>query len=281
MTASLAQTCTRRLTWRHLPESTRAAVENVAGPVLGSERVVAGFSGQLAEAIHTPYDRLFVKGMRTDDPQRWSQDREAAVGSHVTPLGPHLRWRVEAGGWDLLGFEYVDGPSADYRRDTNAVEAAAAMSALGRLTCPPQLTLHKAVRRWGAYLDDPRDITRLDGTALLHTDWNYTNVLITETGARLVDWPWATRGADWIDPGCWVVWLIFAGHSPADAERWAARVPAWHNATDDDLAVFARALAGEWRGTARRNPNMWTYNLRDAAYRWLEYRCATPRMHIR
>lgn len=281
MTASLAQTCSTRLTWQRLPETTRAAVANQVGPVLATETVVAGFSGQLAETIQTALARFFVKGMRADDPQLWSQDREAALGSHVTPLGPQLLWRVDAGGWDLLGFEYVEGPSADYRRDANAVEAAAAMSALGRLACPPQLDLHTAVQRWGAYLEDPRDIARLDGTALLHTDWNYTNVLLTETGARLVDWPWATRGADWIDPACWVVWLIFAGRSAAEAQRWAARVPAWHNATDQDLDVFARALAAEWCATARRNPNMWTYNLRDASCRWLEYRCATTRMHIR
>ncbi len=51
------------------------------------------------------------------------------------------------------------------------------------------------------------------------------NVLIA-SDARLVDWAWPTRAAPWIDPACWIVWLIASGHNPADAETSAASVPA-------------------------------------------------------
>ncbi|MBF6175711.1 aminoglycoside phosphotransferase [Nocardia blacklockiae] len=233
--------------------------------------MIAGFSSHLAAVIDTAEGRTFVKGMRIDDPEVWTQHREAVLGPHVTPIGPRLRWQIAAGGWDLLGFEYVAGHFADYRVTADLAATAAAMAVLGRLPCPPGLELKDAEVRWGAYLDDPAEGARFAGTTLLHTDWNYSNVLVGEAGARLVDWPWATRGASWIDPCCWIVWLVFAGHEPAAAERWAARVPAWHSAGPGDRPWFATALAAEWTATATRNPNIWTHGLRDAARRWAAY----------
>ncbi|MBB5917289.1 hypothetical protein BJY24_006201 [Nocardia transvalensis] len=272
MTVDRAQTSAQRRSWEELPAATRAAVENLTGPVLRAESVIAGFSSHLATVIETAEGRIFVKGMRIDDPEVWTQHREAVLGPHVVPIGPRLRWQIAAAGWDLLGFEYVPGRFADYRIAGDLAAAAAAMAALGRLACPPDLELKDAEVRWGAYLRDHAEGARFAGETLLHTDWNYSNVIMTDTGARLVDWPWATRGASWIDPGCWIVWLVFAGHEPAAAERWAARVPAWHRADDQDLRVFATALAAEWTATAGRNPNVWTIGLRDAARRWAAYR---------
>ncbi|GAO09677.1 hypothetical protein TPA0598_05_03990 [Streptomyces lydicamycinicus] len=52
--------------------------------------------------------------MRTDHPRAWTQRREAAVAPFLTGVGPALHWRVEAAGWDLLGFEALDGHHADY-----------------------------------------------------------------------------------------------------------------------------------------------------------------------
>ncbi|WP_156959732.1 aminoglycoside phosphotransferase [Nocardia sp. BMG51109] len=271
MTVDRAQTSAQRRSWEELPQATRTAAEALTGPVLRAESIVAGFSSHLATVLETAEGRTFVKGMRVDDPEVWTQHREAVLGPHVTPIGPRLRWQVAAGGWDLLGFDYVPGHFADYRVDADLAATAAAMAALGRLPCPAELELKDAEVRWGGYLADPADAARFAGETLLHTDWNYSNVIVTETGARLVDWPWATRGASWIDPGCWIVWLIFAGHEPAAAERWAARVPAWHRADTTDLRVFATALAAEWTATANRNPNIWTHGLRDAARRWADH----------
>ncbi|MBF6327803.1 aminoglycoside phosphotransferase [Nocardia transvalensis] len=245
----------------------------MTGPIVRAESVVAGFSSHLAAVVDTADDRTFVKGMRADDPEVWTQHREATLGPYVTPIGPQVRWQIATDGWDLLGFEYVAGHFADYRIESDLVATAAAMAALGRLRCPANLELKDAEKRWGTYLSDPADRERLAGDALLHTDWNYSNVLITEAGvARLVDWPWATRGAAWIDPGCWIVWLILAGQRPEEAETWAARVPAWHTATDHDLALFSTALAEEWTATATRNSNVWTRSLRDAAHQWKNHR---------
>lgn len=270
------QTSALRRSWAELPQATRAAVETLAGPVLRVESVDAGFSSHLATVIETAAGRTFVKGIRADDPEVWTQRREAALGPHVAPIGPALRWRLTAGGWDLLGFDYIAGHFADYRLDSDLAATAATMTTLARLRPPPDIELNDAVKRWGRYAPDPADRPLFGGTALLHTDWNYSNVIIGDSGtARLVDWPWATRGAAWIDPACWIVWLIFAGRDPLEAERWAAGVPAWHTATHGALRAFSAALAGEWTATADRRPNVWTQGLRDAALRWADHR-ATP-----
>jgi hypothetical protein len=39
--------------------------------------------------------------------------------------------------------------------------------------------------------------------------------------AHLVDWAWASRGADWLDAAYWVVWLMAARVLDA-ARAWAA-----------------------------------------------------------
>jgi hypothetical protein len=267
------QSSALRHSWEQLPETTRAAVEAVTGRVLRVEPVDAGFSSHLAVVIDTATDRTFVKGIPLDDPEVWTQRREAALGSHVTPIGPALRWQVAAGGWDLLGFDHIPGHLADYRIDADLAATAAAITSLELLRCPPGVTLNVATRRWGRYAADPAERELFAGTALLHTDWNYSNVIITDNGtARLVDWPWATRGAAWIDPACWIVWLVFAGRDPHEAESWATRAPAWHTATARQLRAFSTALAGEWSATARRRPNVWTHGLRDAACSWASYR---------
>ncbi|WP_227982648.1 hypothetical protein [Nocardia spumae] len=273
MTVDRAQTSSRRRNWEELPPATRAAVEAVTGPVVRADSVIAGFSSQLATVIETARGRTFIKGVPQRDPEVWTQHREATLARHVTPVGPRLEWQIAAGGWNLLGFEFVAGHFADFRVDSDLEATAAAMAALGRLRCPGEIELKDAEVRWGSYLDADADTAVFAGDALLHTDWNYSNVIIDEpAGARLVDWPWATRGAAWIDPGCWIVWLIFAGHEPATAETWAARVPAWHNASERDLRIFSGALAAEWTATANRRPNIWTHGLRDAARRWADHR---------
>jgi len=73
-----------------------------------------------------------------------------------------------------------------------------------------------AEKRWGGYVDTDHERALLRGEALLHTDYNPANVLITGSMAYLIDWAWPTRGAAWIDPACLVVRLIAAGNTPAE-----------------------------------------------------------------
>ncbi|MEV7930919.1 hypothetical protein [Kitasatospora sp. NPDC088779] len=122
-------------------------------------------------------------------------------------------------------------------------------------------------------MDDPEVLSRLAGGYLLHTDLNNENVLIREDHALLVDWAWATRGAPWIDPALWVIWLIAAGgHSPAAAEAWAARVSAWRPGDPAVVDVFAQAQARMWAEIAGDDPDPWTDRLNRAAQLWARFR---------
>lgn len=108
---------------------------------------------------------------------------------------------------------------------------------------------------------------------MLHTEWSPGNVVVNDV-AHVVDWAWPTRGAGWIDPACWIVWLMASGHSCPSAENWAAQVPPWHTAPRDCLDEFARAQASMWQEIAHDDPQPWTHRMADAARRWAEHRSA-------
>jgi thiamine kinase-like enzyme len=65
----------------------------------------------------------------------------------------------------------------------------------------------------------------LDGDALLHTDFNPLNILLGLERVWIIDWAWPTRGAAFIDAGCFLIRAMAAGHSPSEAEALAARCP--------------------------------------------------------
>jgi GNAT superfamily N-acetyltransferase len=265
---------TARQKWDDLPHEVRTAVQQRTGLILSAETVGGGSNSQIAATLHTETGRVFVKGLRQDHAQAWTQQREADINAHVVPIAPRLLWRLELSGWDLLGFEHMVGRGADYGPGSGDQPVIVdTITALGRIPCP-DVPVKEADQRWTAYLDDPDTARRFRGDALLHTDWNPSNVLITDTWARIVDWAWPTRGAAWIDPACWVVWLTAAGHSPEHAEQWAAKVPAWASAPDDALTAFATAQARLWQGIADDSTSSWTRRLAHAAEQWAKHRGA-------
>ncbi|WP_369184297.1 aminoglycoside phosphotransferase [Streptomyces sp. Y1] len=198
----------------------------------------------------------------------WTQRREAEIGPFLGCLAPEVLWQLDADGWTLVAFEYVEGRRADYAAAGDLELMVDALSRLGRAPCPP-IELRAAEQRWAAYVDNPDVLARFAGDSLLHTDLNNENVLIREDRALLVDWAWATRGAAWIDPALRVVWLIAAGgHDPAAAEAWTARVPAWQAGDPAVLDAFAQAQARMWAEIAGDDPDPWTARLHQAARQW-------------
>jgi Ser/Thr protein kinase RdoA (MazF antagonist) len=149
---------------------------------------------------------------------------------------------------------------------------AATLTALADLPAP-RAELKRAENRWADYIDEPTARAALAGEYLCHTDFNPENVLVTNGRTVLADWAWATHGAPWIDPALGAIWLIATGgQTPAEAEAWAARMPAWHTAPADTLAVFATANARLWNEIAEDNPGSWSASLRDAAEQWAAFR---------
>lgn len=256
-----------------IPDEVRAAICKQVGPILDMSTVNGGWNSEIATRVRTTDGTVFVKGLRTDHRRVWTQQREAEIGPYVQAVAPRVLWHVEAAGWSLVAFQHIDGRHADYTpTSTDLPLIVDALRRLGTTPCP-DLPLRLAEQRWSAYIPTPSMLNHLRGDALLHTDFNNQNVLIADDRACFVDWAWATRGAAWLDPALWVIWLIAAGgHDPAQAESWATRVAAWHTAPTPALNAFADANAKLWREIAGDNPDAWTSRMVNAAEQWTRYR---------
>jgi len=236
---------TRQAGW----EEAKAVIEEFTGPVRDVRFASAGFNADIAAIVN---HRYFVKGLRREHPQAWTQLREKDINPYVRHVSAPVEWHADKNGWIILGFTCLPGRHADYRPGSPDLPLIAQV--IGRIPpAPAGLDLKRAELRWSAYSPQP-DL--FAGDHLSHTDWSPGNVLIDD-GARLVDWAWPTRGAAWIDPACWVVWLIASGHNPAQAQAQAARIPAFARAPEQAVTAFAAAQAaivGRHRRTRAPRP---------------------------
>jgi hypothetical protein len=263
-----------RTEWDDLPEGARTAVQAHTGPVTHAKTASEGLNSALAAFLHTPSGTVFVKGLHRDHRQVVSQQREAMIAPYVVAVSPRLLWQVEVDGWHLLGFEYVGGRHADYRPGSADVpKVIDAMRLLGQMPCP-DLPLKRAEQRWSSYVDNAAALEVLAGDALLHTDWNPLNVLISDGTARIIDWAWPTRGAGFVDPGCLIVRLMAAGHTAREAEDWAGQVPAWNAASVMAIDTFVSASSRMWAEIVDADPVPWKKDMAEAAQEWAEYRSA-------
>lgn len=263
-----------RANWRDLPWTVRGAVEARIGRVVGASTVRGGANSRVAAVLKTETGTAFAKGLRVNDHGTSTQLREAAAAPLVARFSPGLLARVCEDGWDINIFAHVGGRHPSYAPGSGDLSAVAdVMRGVGRVPCPALPVFKRAEQRWWNYYDVPAAAGALAGTTLLHTDWNPFNVLIAPVGARVVDWAWATLGAPWVDPACWVIRLIAAGHSPESAEREAASVPAWHAGSGADLDAFARANARLWSEIAAHDAGSPTISaIGTAARQWSRHR---------
>jgi thiamine kinase-like enzyme len=131
----------------------------------------------------------------------------------------------------------------------------------------------RAEDRWTPYLDDPQAASVFAGPVLTHSDWTPDNVLISPGRAWLIDWAWPTLGAAWTDPACWILRLMASGgHTAAEAERRACRLPAFRDADPAHIALFAAANDRLWSEIARSSTTAWTAKMAHAAHAWSAYR---------
>jgi Ser/Thr protein kinase RdoA (MazF antagonist) len=95
-------------------------------------------------------------------------------------------------------------------------------------------------------------LPRLEGRAVVHTDVRADNLLMGDDGAvRLVDWPWAARGAAWFDAVALLVNVRWAGD--LDVRPHLAVVRQLGACDDDVLGVLA-GLAGFFVEAAAQPP---------------------------
>lgn len=223
-----------RSDWAGLPETVRAAVESHTGPVTAVAPIADGLTCSMAAALTTASGRVFVKGVPVGDVAVAMQDQEVAVNPLVLAAGPRLVWRVAAGGWDVLGFDYVPGRHADLSRPEGRRLVGEALAAVQRVPAPSGLP--QLATRFAGFLD-PGQFDLLRGDALLHTDTNPHNLLVGDGRAWIVDWAMPAAGPAWVDVALTAVRLLEADCSADVALGWAAGFPSWREA--DPRAVWA------------------------------------------
>jgi thiamine kinase-like enzyme len=254
-------------------EAVKKLIEKEAGPIRSARQISEGRNSEISVIVHTDTGAVFVKGRRGSHAQAWTQKRERAINPSVRHISPCLKWSASDDEWELLGFEYISGRHADYSPGSPDIpKVVRTMLDLQQVACP-DIELKQAEQRWAAYTQAPELFA---GACLLHTDWNPGNVLVSDR-AYLVDWAWPTKGASWIDPACWAVWLIASCHSPTTAESWAAHIPSWKTAPAHALDEFARTQARVWADIAAESSETWKENLARAARQWATHRDALPR----
>jgi len=269
-----------RIQWDDLPASLKEAIGARTGPITSGRAVSDGLNSPLAAVVETCDGTVFVKGIPSGHRQARTQDREAAAAPLVRDISPALLWHFDEAGWNVLGFEYVQGRAADYAPGSPDVEPVLRlMDSLSRIEVPDGYGPVKyAEDRWKSYVADPADAQVLAGPAFIHTDWMPDNVLVSGGRARLIDWAWATLGAAWIDPACWLLRLMAHGHTADQAEALARRLPAYATADPAHVDVFAFVNVSMWdeinEQHNRENQVSWITTLARTSRRWAEHRGA-------
>ncbi|MGP4030341.1 phosphotransferase family protein [Actinomadura sp. 3N407] len=269
-----------RSDWSDLPPEVLDAVKAHTGPIYRVEPAPAGNHADITATVHTMDGRLFVKAARktapdTDGPEVRSLRWEAAINPHVTEYAPRLHWTVEAGGWLILAFEHVQARHADYTPGSPDLDALTKIiHSLQAHPLPDVLERKRVERRW----ETMGDMSALAGNTLLHADLNPANILLGDDGnAYVVDWTFAGRGTAFLEMALLIPWLLKAGHTPVEAERWTSQFPAWTSADPSTIDLFAHVFAAKWQTNLVANSETWALEHAAAARRWVSHRRgATP-----
>lgn len=291
-----------KLTWASLPEAVRIAVTERCGQVTGVDYPSVGRHSDFAATLTTANtDRVFVKAIQVDNKNVWMQRTEARVNGVLPSLAPRMLWDIEAAGWLVHGFEYAPGRHANLSPNSSDLPLIA--TAVGEIhraltPCPSQIQARKFSDQWGKlsawrrlredvptnlhswtrarireFVElEPRAIEIVDGDSLIHTDLHNLNILVGEGQVRIIDWAWSRRGAGWVDTAFLVIRLIDAGHSPQDAEKWAASVPLWADIPEVASTLFAVEVLGIWEYLNHSDPLPHRAQLTDAVRKWVQHR---------
>ncbi|HEV2891967.1 MAG TPA: hypothetical protein VGX28_16455 [Frankiaceae bacterium] len=238
-----------RLPWAALPPTVREGVASVLGsPVVSVVPRVGGFSPGVAAGV-TLADgrRAFVKAVGTPlnphTPELYRHEVVVQGWLPRVPWTPALLGSWDDGDWVALAYEYVDAPTVPVPWSASSLAAVAALvrtmhASLGPApaSAPPvsqSLEGGDAWRRWASsgppegapewavtHLDALAGLeagfaAASDGAALLHMDLRHDNLLVRGPDVWVVDWPWAARGAAWVDAVLLAVTVELYGGPPA------------------------------------------------------------------
>ncbi|WP_336502735.1 phosphotransferase [Microbacterium paraoxydans] len=266
-----------RLDWTRLPPALRARIEEFAGsPVTRVQSQDGGFSAGLASRLtFADGRRLFVKAVQESAEGTFAlYVREAEVLGAIPRSLPaaHRADAFTAEGWAVLFIEDVEGRhperSATSPDTVHVLDAIAALAAAPAPSTLPRLAdeLHEDSGSWrrleaaglletttpwcAQNVDLLRTAAERVGTAvagdrLLHGDLRADNILIDTSGrARLLDWPWAARGAGWEDALLYL--LDLRVEDPAAEVGPLLGHPVFAGSATEDRIALLSAAAGAW-----------------------------------
>ena len=221
------------MAWEDVPPRVRAALEDAAGGRVASATTQhGGFSPGLAvRVVRDDGQRRFVKAVdrEVNAVAARMHRREARIAAALPAAAPAPRFQaaVEVDGWVGLVFEDIDGWMPTWAPGELA-RVVAALDTLAEATTPCPLPLQAAADAQAgdftglrSFADAPQRARELPawaraalprlaaieagwqdaaaGDTLVHLDVRADNLLLTPDRVVLVDWPWATRGAAWVD----------------------------------------------------------------------------------
>lgn len=267
----------QRITWAQLPRKVREGVENILGDaVIEAVSQSGGFSPGSADRVRLASGRrAFVKAVCADvnattpDLHR----REAAVTSALPPgvLAPDFLGMYDDGTWVALILADVAGwhPQEPWV-EAEVLQVLDAVAGIGEIELPADVelplyedSLRSAFRGWerlqarplagmdpwaGAHMSQLVELAHqgteyLSGESLVHGDLRADNILITDQGVVFVDWPWAARGAAWVE-GLSVLLNV----KTLDPETSVEHFFADHRVFADTTAHAITAVMAGWAG---------------------------------
>jgi aminoglycoside phosphotransferase (APT) family kinase protein len=281
-----------RVDWADVPVQVRAEIERACGAsVVEAVTAPGGFSPGLAARVLCADGRpWFVKAasseVNPDTPRLHRQearvlgDLDSLIGSGQLPV-PRLRATVEYDSWFALILDDIDGrhPALPWQ-DEQVGQVIGALDRLADVLTPAPITapaighyLGADFTGWRILARNPGD-ERIDpwsrarladlaaleatwaahaaGTTLLHADIRADNLLLTDDGVVVVDWPHACRGAAFVEVVLWAPSVAMQG-GPESADL-LARSRAGRSASRADLTATVCALAGYFTEGSLRPP---------------------------
>ncbi|MBT2531065.1 aminoglycoside phosphotransferase family protein [Arthrobacter sp. ISL-48] len=306
-----------RISWTDLPGPVQAGIEEILGaPVAEAAGQQGGFSPGSADRVLTATGRrAFVKavGPQPNEQSPAIHRKEAAIAAVLPDSvpAPSLIGTFDDGAWVALVLTDVEGrhPHVPWHSAELSLVLDALLE-LSRTPVPPELEhlprleheLTEAFQGWTRIREstpddcDPWILANLDtleqlagsglrdlaGESLVHTDIRADNLLITaDNEAILVDWPWATVGAPWVDAV--TVLVNVRVFNPAfDVDAMLDSHAVFTTATPENVDRFLSGLAAYFMDAARQPPPPGLPTVRafqqrqgEAVIHWLRERLAS------